>query len=141
MPAELIRIKWENRLFPLAPVAMIAFGRPAAELAIKLWSFDDARLRTLQGVSAQQMIMLLGEPDTLPWTDGAIYLGRDAQMRGFLLPTTVKPAIAFDIFERIINEKYKHLAPFAVMPEKVISHFNAKSLAREVLEKWLSENQ
>ena len=87
------------------------------------------------------MILLMSETENLPWTNGAIYLGRDAQMPSVLLPTTLKPNCPLELFERALNEKFRSLSPFAVLPGKVIPFGAAKRLSRPVLENWLSENR
>jgi hypothetical protein len=98
-------------------------------------------LHFLQGIGAEQMILLTGEGENLPWTNGAIYLGRDAQMPSILLPTTLKPNCPLDLFERALNEKFGRFTPFAVLPEKIIPFGAAKPLSRAAVENWLSENR
>jgi hypothetical protein len=141
MNSSLLKIHWQNRPDALSPCAVVAFDGAAISLAEKLLSFEDEKLHFLQGISAEQMILLTGESENLPWTNGAIYLGRDAQMPSLLLPTTLKPSCPLDLFERALNEKFRSLSPFAVLPEKIIPFGAAKPLSRPVLENWLSENR
>jgi hypothetical protein len=141
MNSSLLKIHWQNRSDALFPCAVVAFDGTAISLAKKLLSFEDEKLHFLQGVSAKRMILLTGESENLSWTNGAIYLGRDVQMPSILLPTTLKPNCPLDLFERALNEKFRRLSPFAVLPEKIIPFGAAKSLSRSVLENWLSENR
>ena len=130
-----IKVKWLNRDVPLPPCAMIAFGDAAISLAEKLLSLDDERLETFQGVGGKQTIWIAGE--NLPWTDGAIYLGKDARLPAALLPTTLAPNIPLELFEQTLKIKFKSLAPFVVLPEKIVPVGAAKILSRRALEIWL----
>lgn len=141
MNSGLLKIRWQNRTDALSPCAVVAFDEAAISLAEKLLSLEDEKLRSLQGISGRQMILITGESENLPWTNGAIYLGRDAQMPSILLPTTLKPNCPLDLFERAVNEKFRRFTPFAVIPEKIIPFGAAKPLSRPVLENWLSENR
>lgn len=118
---------------------MIAFGGAAISLAEKLLSFDDERLKNFQGVGGKQMIFLAGE--NLPWTDGAIYLGKDARLPAALLPTTLEPNIPLELLEQTLKIKFKLLAPFVVLPEKLVPVGAAKILSRRALEIWLDNKR
>jgi hypothetical protein len=141
MNSGLLKIRWQNRPDALSPCAVVTFDAAAISLAEKLLSLEDEKLHFLQGIGGKQMILLTGEGENLPWTNGAIYLGRDAQMPSVLLPTTLKPNCPLDLFERALNEKFSRLSPFAVLPEKIIPFGAAKPLSRPVVENWLSENR
>ena len=141
MNSRLFKIHWQNRPDALAPCAMITFDAAALSLAEKLLSFDDEKLNDFQGVGAEKMVFLTGASERLPWTNGAVYLGRDAQMPSVLLPTTLKPNIPLELFERALNENFKTLAPFIALPERIIPYGKAKTLSRRALEKWLLENR
>lgn len=141
MNSGLLKIHWKNRTEPLSPCALVAFDTAAISLAERLLSADDEKLNVAQGVCARQMILLTADNENLPWTDGAIYLGRDAKIPGILLPTTLKPNVPLDLFERVLNRKFRDYLPFAALPEKIIPFGKAKTLSRPVLEQWLSENR
>lgn len=141
MNSGTLKIHWQNRTDALAPCALVAFDEASISLAKKLLTLEDETLTSLEGVGAKRMILLIGDGNNLPWTDGAIYLGRDRQIPSKLIPTTIKPAIPLDLFEKVLNEKFKGLSPFAVLPEKIIPYGGAKRLSRSVLKNWLIENQ
>ncbi len=136
-----IKIKWRNRHVPLPLSAMIAFGGAAVSLAKSLLSFDDERLKSFQGVGGKQTIFLAGAGENLPWVDGAIYLGRDARLPAALLPTTLEPNIPLELFEQTLKLKFKPLAPFVVLPERLVPVGAAKILSRRALEIWLENNR
>lgn len=136
-----IKIEWRNRFDALPPCAVIATGDAARALAEKLVSFDQERQRKLKGIGAEKMILILGEEGDLPWTNEAVYLGRDPKMPAKLLPTTLQPNVPLDLFERVLDARFKRLAPFAVLPKIIVPFGTAKSLSGSILENWLARNR
>jgi hypothetical protein len=141
MNIGLLKIHWQSRIDALSPCAMLVFDSAAIALAKKMMSFEDEKLHPFQGVRAKKMMLIMGDGESLPWTNGAVYLGRDTEAPAVLLPTTLKPNVPLDLFERALYERFRKLSPFAVLPEKIIPFGTAKTLSRNILEKWLSENQ
>jgi hypothetical protein len=132
-------VNWNDRTVPLAPVGLVAFRTAALELARKLLAMDDLSLTQWTAVSTSDVLVLLGEGQTLPWVDGVRYLGRDPLAPHLLLPTNRTPGVPVDLFERALIQRSPVLSPFAVIPElgKVISLSSAKELSRQVLASWL----
>jgi hypothetical protein len=124
---------------PLAPAGLVAFRTAALELARKLLAMDDLSLEQWTAVSTSDVLVLLGEGQTLPWVDGVRYLGRDPLAPHLLVPTNRTPGVPVDILERALIQRSPMLSPFAVIPElgKVISLSSAKELSRQVLASWL----
>jgi hypothetical protein len=48
----------------------------------------------------RRVVVILGEEARLPWVDGVVYLGRDPEAPGVLLPTRQRPALPVDLFAR-----------------------------------------
>lgn len=135
-------IEWQNRAVSLDPCAIIAFDDSAVGIVEKLLRLDNESLGTFQGASAERLIFIAGRGEDLPWADGAVYLGRNAQTSAsFLLPTTVEPKVSIDLFKLILENKFRHLLPCAVLPGKIIPFGTAKKLSRAALERWLTENK
>jgi len=135
-------IKWQNRAVSLDPCAIIASDEAAVDIAEKLLRLDDESLGTFQGASAESLIFIVGRGDDLPWADGVVYLGRDARTSAsFLLPTTIEPKVPIDLFKLILEKKFRHLLPCAILPGKIIPFGTAKKLSRAALERWLTENK
>jgi hypothetical protein len=88
MPAATVKLQWDLRDPPLAPVAMLCRGTAASALARALF-YDDVRRSQCVMVGTGDVLIAIG--DDLPWVDGATWLGR---VDGLLLPTTLKPAVA-----------------------------------------------
>jgi hypothetical protein len=124
----------------LEPEAVIGTGPAARALARRLLRLPDANLAALRGVAGDDLIALMGDADALPWVDGVTYLGRDADAPRLLLPTTLRPAVTLDVFERAIaRHAGKVASPWAVLaaPPRVISLADARPVERAHLLRWL----
>jgi hypothetical protein len=78
---------------------------------------DDLSLTQWTAVSTSDVLVLLGEGQTLPWVDGVRYLGRDPLAPHLLLPTNRTPGVPVDLFESALIQRSPVLSPFAVIPE------------------------
>ncbi|WP_346144250.1 hypothetical protein [Kitasatospora cinereorecta] len=81
-------LRWERREPPL-PAAAVAATDPAAIAALAAATL--ARLAdgiSLRAAADAATLLVLGEPEDLPWADGARYLAWEA---GALVPTTARP--------------------------------------------------
>lgn len=133
MMPPLLKIKWQNRLDALEPSAMIAFNDAARRLKEKLLSLDDEKLSRLQGVFARNLLFVAGAKDVLPWTNGVIYLGRDARAASIFMPTNLRPNVPSDLFEKSLLAHFADAKPFAVVEDRIISIGKMRSISREVL--------
>jgi hypothetical protein len=133
-------IAFAPRADSLDPAAVIAAGPAARALALRLLRLPDTELAALRGVAGGGLIVLIGPSASLPWVDGVVYLGRDADAPRLLLPTTLRPTVALDIFERAIARHAGRCAsPWAVMvsPPRVISLADALPVERPHVLRWL----
>ena len=124
----------------LEPIAVVGIEQVARALAERLLAMDDERLSALRGVAAKGLLLALGEGDALPWVDGVTYLGRDPGAPSLLLPTTLRPAMALDLFERAIARHASGLErPLAVLPSppRVLSVAKARPIERAIVRAWL----
>src|SRR5207248_11049501 len=113
-----------------------AAGPAAAALARSALSRDDAALEGLQGVGGRGILVLLGEAGALPWADGAIYFGREADAGGLLLPATRAPDVPLPLLARAPRARFPQLSPpLVILPStrQVVSASGARTLARGVL--------
>jgi hypothetical protein len=136
----LVEVTFSPRTDSLDPVAVIGTGPVARALAHRLLRLADADLAVLRGVAGDGLIALMGEAAALPWVDGVVYLGRDADAPRLLLPTTLRPAVAVDVFERAIARHAGRLGgPWAVLaaPPRVIPIADALPVERAHVLRWL----
>jgi hypothetical protein len=150
---DLIPVQWRPRAAPLEPVGIAVRGEAAGVLAERLLARDDAALSRLSGVAAPGLLVVLGDGGELPWVDGAVYLGRDAEAPALLLPTTHEPSVPLPLVERALLARSARSAgaaglswpspPYAVLvdPPLLASVQAARPIVRKVLLAWLQENR
>jgi hypothetical protein len=136
----LFALAWKPRLEPLVPSAALAFGEAARALAQRVLAFDDALLARLRGVGGDDVIVVLGEADILPWADGVEYVGRSPDAPSLLLPTTVAPSLGDGLFERAIARTPGGEPPIAISParRRAVSVAAARPIDRARLSAWLA---
>jgi hypothetical protein len=133
-------VSFSPRAEPLAPAAAAASGSAAHALAERLLRMDDEQLETLRGAAARDVLIVTGETEALPWADGTVYLGRDMRAPRLLLPCTLQPDIAPDVFERAIARRAAALLPpWAILtaPPRMFSAAPASILNRAYIRRWL----
>lgn len=126
---------WSARLDPLAPRAVAATGSVARTLARATLSRDDDRLKALRGVAGEDVIVLLGDAEALPWVDGVVYLGVDLDAPSLLLPTALVPPAPLALFERAAV-RLAGSTPVVVLPaaQRFVAVGTARPLSRSILE-------
>jgi MoxR-vWA-beta-propeller ternary system domain bpX5 len=135
-----VDITFAPRTDSLDPAAVIGTGAVARTLAQRLLRLADADLAALRGVAGDGLIALLGDAGALPWVDGVVYLGHDADAPRLLLPTTLRPTLAADVFERAIaRHAGLQASPWAILPapQRVIPLADALPVERSRVLRWL----
>jgi MoxR-vWA-beta-propeller ternary system domain bpX5 len=135
-----VDITFAPRTDSLEPAAVIGTGAVARTLAQRLLRLADADLAALRGVAGDGLIALLGDAGALPWVDGVVYLGHDADAPRLLLPTTLRPTMAADVFERaIVRHAGLQASPWAILaaPPRVIPLGDALPVERFRVLHWL----
>ncbi len=133
---------WTTRADALEPLAVIARGAAARDLAQRLLDRSDEQLHPLRGaVSASAAILgVCGPFEALPWASDAFYLGRDGAP-SLLWPVHLAPPFAPDLMERALRRRFPTLAaPLAIVPawKMVLPLGEALPLRRERIEQFLS---
>lgn len=124
----------------LEPVAVVGLGAIARALAVRLVEEPAEQLQQLRGISGAGLLAVLGDNARLPWVDGVIYLGRDPRAPQLLVPTALRPAIAWDVFERAILRHGSSLrSPVAIVasPRCIFSLADALPIQRAKLAAWI----
>ena len=127
---------------PLEPVAVAATGAAARSLARRLLAREHTALAHLQGVCGDGVLVLLGEAQHLPWSDGAVYLGRDPEAPLLLLPTVLVPDVPLSWLERKLCAEFPEVEPpLALLPAVglVLSVRAARRVEAAALRAWLAE--
>lgn len=110
-----IAVRWQPRALPLDPVAVFAAGTVARALIKRLLRCTDDELGRLRGVAGENLLVVEGVAEDLPWAHGVAYLGRDPGAPGLLLPTAVLPDVPLALFEQAVAAKCR--PPVAVIHE------------------------
>jgi hypothetical protein len=133
-------VTWSPRQSPLAALAVAGVGPVAMALARRALASEDKQLGAWSGVAGPGMLVLLGETDSLPWVDGAVYLGRDPAAPSLLLPCTLAPEVAPALLERALVAHASAGTPLAVLPRSghLVPVGAARTVARETLAAWLT---
>lgn len=135
-----ISILWKPRFAPLSPVAVAARGAAGRALADRLLMRDPDATTRLEGVTWRDLILLVGAEADLPWSDGAIYLGRDPAAPELLLPTALLPSVPLPLLERALRRQAANAAlPLAVLPQPepvLLPVGRARPVDRDRLKRW-----
>lgn len=94
----------------------------------------------LQGVAERGTLLVRGDAEILPWAEGVVYLGQDAEAPALLLPTALRPDFPAALLERAVRAQFSTVAPpVAVLPgtQQVISVAGARTVARASVQAWL----
>lgn len=146
MTSPELEITWRPRPAPLSPAGVAGFGPAAVRLADRLLREEDASLLAqLRGVADREVIVLLGLEEHLPWVDGVVYLGRDAEAPSLLVPATLAPSVPIALLERAVLRRVPRGAvPVALLPSagapvrcaRVVPVSGARPVSRRRVESW-----
>lgn len=117
-------------------------GSVALALARRVLAASDAALAQWKGVAGEDVLVLLGDMDGLPWVEGVLYLGRDATAPALLLPCTLAPAEAPALLERALVARAGGQTPLAVLPgpSRLVPVGAARPLSRLTLGAWVARH-
>jgi hypothetical protein len=113
-----LSVRWSRRSTPLPAAAVVASGAVAADLR------EDTLVRVASGarlracVGNEGWLIVLGDPDELPWADGATYLGWDS---GVLVPTLAQPWPCTDLLREPLRRLTGRQPLVALLPELVLA--------------------
>ncbi len=136
-----MRVAFVPRTLPLSPVAAAGAGPVALRLGERLLAMEDRHLAALRGAAGADVLVILGEAESLPWVEGIAYLGHDSSAPRLLLPTTLAPDVPAAVFERaLFAGAPAETGPLAVLasPRRVVPAGLARRVERALLERWLS---
>jgi hypothetical protein len=136
-------VTWSPRTEPLAALAVAAVGPVCLVLARRALEADEQQLGAWNGVAGEGVLILLGATESLPWVDGAVYLGRDPAAPSLLLPCALAPDAAPSLLERALVAHARGATPLAVLPRsrQLVPVGAARPVVRETLAAWLSAQE
>lgn len=139
----MLRVRPQPRAEPLAPGAVLGLGPSARALAKRVLYLEQAQLQRLRGLAGADFLLLLGERDDLPWTEGVTYLGREPAVPELYLPCESAPNVPAPLLLRALLQRFQGEHPslplaVALEPEIVIPCGLAQPVSRERLAAWLA---
>lgn len=132
-------ISWTPRQTPLLPVAVAARGDAALRLARRLLLLDDASLARLEGVAGDELIVIKGAEEDLPWVEGVQYLGIDSEAPTLLLPTNYEASWPQPLLARALATRAGESGTIAVLPQPalLVPMKSARPVSRQRLIDWI----
>lgn len=100
-----LALGWAPRVVPLVPAALVAVRGVIPALHARLAGADDDALGRLRGVCTDDVWIVLGEAEDLPWVDGLTYLGRDPEAPSLWLPTYLEVRPPAVLVERALRAR------------------------------------
>ncbi|MGZ3458624.1 MAG: bpX5 domain-containing protein [Archangium sp.] len=134
---------WSPRTEPLTALAVAGVGPVALALAHRVLAAEEGALARWSGVAGPGVLVLLGDTESLPWVDGAVYLGRDAAAPSLLLPCTLAPDVAPALLERALVTRAGAGTPLAVLPRSghLVPVGAARPISRDTLSAWRAKQE
>lgn len=137
--APRVAVSWVPREPPLVVRGVALRGAAAVAMCARLGEADGPTLRALRGVAAGGDVVLLG--DAAPWAPDAVWLGREEEVPGWLVPTAVRPSVPVALLVRALASRgVQGSAPHALWPTaeglRVVPLAEARPLSRERLRAW-----
>ena len=96
----------------------------------------DFSLPLLEIVRFEDGVVVLGPEEALPWVDHGLYLGREPQAIGLLVPSREQANVPLDLFERALRRRLGDVpGTLAVLPgwQKVVPLNGAVRLSSSLL--------
>jgi hypothetical protein len=98
----------------------------------------------LRALASRSVLLLFSDtgPETLPWVDGAVYLGHDPEAPRLLVPTSVAPDLPYGMVERALFARVPTArAPAALLldPLRLVDAVSPRAFDAKGLARWLAE--
>jgi len=131
---------WVDESDPPAPQGVVGTGDVARRLLAAVEQLVGAH-EHLSATAHEDLLVLTGAPERLPWVDGVQYIAPRTDAAGLWLPTTQRPTVALDLLERAIQRRHP-LSPLLLLREPAqlvpltrLLPVNA-ALMRQIRERW-----
>ena len=121
---------------PLTPAALAVQDQHLGALHVRLQRRSAEALPLLEIVRFEDGVVVLGPEEALPWVDHGLYLGREPQAIGLLVPSREQANVPLDLFERALRRRLGDVpGTLAVLPgwQKVVPLNGAVRLSSSLL--------
>ena len=128
--------RWQRRLEPASPRAVVAWGAAAPRLLARLLDLPAEHQARLSATASGDVIVAAGEAADLPWTDGVAYAAPCADAPGLWLPTLWQPDVPCDLLAKALQQRHANQplllwnVPSALVPLHRLLPMSAAHLER-----------
>ncbi len=129
-------MRWVRRAKSLKPVAAVGVGEVARRLAARILAVG---VEGLRGVATDEVLVVIGRTEVLPWVDGVVYLGSDPIAPALWTPTLLRPDRHPALVLRSIGGTLKLEGPIAALPDALLAIplARARALDPSALRAWM----
>jgi hypothetical protein len=136
-----IPLVWSARSVPLPAQAVVGRGAAGRALARRLLAGPATDIGQVRACAGAGVLVVIGAEASLPWVEGAFYLGHDAGAPALLLPTNRTPGVPADLLAEALARRLGR-GPWAAFPDDAgalvaVAVGAAGPVARAALEGWL----
>lgn len=128
-------LRWTPREPPLPVEGCVCVGGAAEALVGRLLALDDASLARLEGSAAPGFVAVFGAAGSLPWVDGAQWLGRVAEAPALWLPTERRPDAPPELLQSAALRAVGGAGPVVLTPDRLIA-VDPLPVVRAHLARW-----
>ena len=110
-------MNWGWRDEPEPPVAqgVIGVGVVARRLFAAIEARPQSAWRSLMAAANDDLLILTGPTEDLPWVDGAQYIAPRTEVPALWLPTAQRPTPPLDLLDRAIRRQHQQ-SPLLLLP-------------------------
>lgn len=137
--------QWRTRTATVEPLAAVAWGDAAGRLHAQLTRAAAAAGGPWSATASRDVLVLQGEPASLPWVDGVAYAAPSDAAPTLWLPTLWEPDLPCDLVARALHRLHGRQPlllwrqPLAVVPLDRLLPVTPALLAR-IAEHWHGRN-
>jgi hypothetical protein len=132
---------WQDEPEPPIAQGVIGVGAVSRTLFAAIEARPQAARQALMAAANDDLLILTGPLEDLPWVDGAQYIAPRAEMPALWLPTAQRPTAPLDLLERAIRRQHSQSPllllpnPAQLLPLTRLLPVEA-DLLRQVLHRW-----
>jgi hypothetical protein len=97
------------------PQGVIGLGEVARRLLAAIASRPQSDRQTLMATANDDLLVLTGATDALPWIDGAGFIAPRPEAQALWMPTAQRPDLPLDLLEQAIRRHHSQ-SPLLLLP-------------------------
>lgn len=110
-----MNVGWQNEPEPPFAQGVVGFGAVARRLFAAIEERPQSAQQSLMATANDDLLILTGPTQELPWVDGAQYIATRAEAQALWLPTAQRPTLPLDLLDRAIRRQHPQ-SPLLLLP-------------------------